>query len=119
MRLGARILVVDDNEDFRMLMREVLQEKGYAVHEAGDGTEALRVMEETEIDMAIVDLDMPRMNGLELTAKVKEEDPNFPILIVTAYASFYSPADILASGVDAFLQKPVQVERLLKVIEQL
>ena len=119
MKPGGRILVVDDNDDFRTLLREVLESKGYNILEAVDGQEAVEVMTHEEIHLGIVDLDMPRMNGIEFSKKIKAERPNFPIIMVTAYSQFYSAGDILASGVDAFLQKPVDLERLLKAIEQL
>jgi CheY-like chemotaxis protein len=119
MKAGGRILVVDDNDDFRTLLREVLVSKGYSILEAVDGQQAMEVMTQAEIHLGIVDLDMPRMNGIEFSKKIKAERPNFPIIMVTAYSQFYSAGDILGSGVDAFLQKPVDLERLLKAIEQL
>ena len=119
MKAGGKILVVDDNDDFRKLLRELLETKGYSILEAVDGQEAIEVMAKEEVNLGIVDLDMPRMNGIEFSKKVKSERPNFPIIMVTAYSQFYSAGDILASGVDAFLQKPVDLERLMKAIQQL
>jgi CheY-like chemotaxis protein len=116
---GARILVIDDNAEARALLKDILEEKGFAIFEAVDGQEALEVLDRTLIHLAIVDLDMPRMNGLEFTHRSKEKYPKMPVIMVTAYSQFYSPADILASGVDAFLQKPLDLSRLLKAIEQL
>jgi len=119
MKIGAKILVVDDEQDFREVLRAVLESKGYVVHEAYDGEHALVVMKKVFPDMAIVDLDMPKMNGIEFSKKVKVEQPEFPIMMVTAYAQFYSPAEILAAGADAFLQKPVDMDTLLKAVERL
>jgi CheY-like chemotaxis protein len=119
MKPGARILVVDDNADFRKILRIILEGKGYAVEEAGDGRQALDLIEGMKFNMAIVDLDMPRMNGLEFSKRVKAQDPKFPIMMITAYAQFYTPAEILASGIDAFLQKPVDFVTLSKAIESL
>lgn len=119
MKPGARILVIDDNPDARSLLRTILEEKGFTVFEAGNGEEALKVMEEMLVHLAVVDLDMPRMNGIEFSKRAKAGNPRFPIIMVTAFAQFYSPAEVLASGVDAFLQKPVDLSRLLKAIEQL
>jgi len=107
MKIGSRILVVDDNADFRKILKIVLEGKGYVVEEAGDGQQALDLMGARSFHMAIVDLDMPRMNGLEFSKRVKAQDPKFPIMMITAYAQFYTPGEILGSGVDAFLQKPV------------
>jgi CheY-like chemotaxis protein len=119
MNPGARILVIDDNAEARILLKDILEEKGFAVFEAVDGQEALEVLERTLVHLAIVDLDMPRMNGLEFTHQSKKEYPQMPVVMVTAYSQFYSPADILASGVDAFLQKPLDLARLMKAIDQL
>jgi len=119
MKPGSHILVVDDNDSFRDLLREVLTEHGYRVSEAVDGADALEFLKKVTVDMAIVDLEMPRLNGLDLTRQIKKDQPRFPVVMVTAYASIYSPADILAAGVDAFLQKPVPTERLVKIIEHL
>jgi CheY-like chemotaxis protein len=119
MKIGARILVIDDNADARELLREILEAKGYAIFEAGDGQEALEVMDKTLVHLAIVDLDMPRVNGIEFTKRAKGVNPQLPVIMVTAYSQFYSPAEILAAGVDAFLQKPIDLARLMKAIEQL
>jgi CheY-like chemotaxis protein len=119
MKTGSKILVIDDIEETRLLLRESLESKGYVVLEAGDGQEALDIMSKTTLHLAIVDLDMPRMNGIEFSRKAKEKNPDFPIIMVTAYAQFYTPTEILASGVDAFLQKPIDLTRLFRAIEQL
>jgi CheY-like chemotaxis protein len=110
---------VEDNETFRELLQEVMGEHGYRVVEATNGQEALEVMEKIPTQAAIVDLEMPVMNGLEFTKRVKEKSPEYPIILVTAYAAFHSPQEILAANVDAFLQKPISMDKLVKVIEQL
>jgi len=116
MKPGSRILVVDDNVDFRQMLATALRGHGFLVSEAADGEEALTVLANTHPDMAIVDLDMPKLNGLEFSKKVKEAMATFPIVMVTGYAQFYSAAEILSVGVDAFVQKPVPMGKLLDVI---
>jgi CheY-like chemotaxis protein len=119
MKPGSHILVVDDDAFFRDLLREVLTEHGYKVSEAVDGIDALKFLQQTSVDMVVADLEMPNMNGLDLTRQLKKERPQFPIVMVTAYAALHTPSDILAAGVDAFLQKPVPMDKLVKIIEQL
>lgn len=119
MKPGSRILIVDDNDDFRTMLASALRSQGYLTREAADGEEALKTLATTDNDMAIVDLDMPKLNGLALSKKVKDAAPNFPIVMVTGYAQFYSAAEILSVGVDAFLQKPVPMEKLLEVIQKI
>jgi CheY-like chemotaxis protein len=70
-------------------------------------------------DLVSVDRDMPHMDGLEFTKQVKEINPNFPIIMVTAYERFYTSEEITASHPDAFLQKPVHMDELLEVIQRL
>ena len=119
MRSGSRILIVDDNDDFREMLAGALRSHGYLVSEAADGEEALASLTHNVPDMAIVDLDMPKLNGLALSKQVKDALPQFPIVMVTGYAQFYSAAEILSVGIDAFLQKPVPMENLLEVIRKL
>jgi len=119
MKIGSHILVIDDNDAFRDLLREVLTDRGFKISEAANGEDALQMMDKEFYDMAIVDLEMPRLNGLEFTKRVKARSPRFPVVMVTAYASFYQPSEILAAGVDAFLQKPVPMDKLVKVVEEL
>jgi CheY-like chemotaxis protein len=119
MKPGSKILLVDDNAEFRSILRTILERKGFIVGEAADGETALERMTADPCAMAIVDLDMPRMNGLELTRRLKGQYPGVPVMMITAYAQFYSPGEILAAGVDAFLQKPVDFARLTQAIESL
>jgi CheY-like chemotaxis protein len=118
MKTGSRILVVDDNDDFRVMLATALGSHGFLVSQAANGEEALAAMTDLIPDMAIVDLDMPKMNGLEFSKRVKDAAPNFPIIMVTGYAQFYSAAEILSVGIDAFLQKPVPMDKLLDVINK-
>jgi DNA-binding NarL/FixJ family response regulator len=72
-----------------------------------------------KVDLAIVDLEMPVMDGMEFTKWVKEIHPNFPVVIVTAHASNFSPKEILDANVNAFLSKPLQLDELIKLVERL
>jgi CheY-like chemotaxis protein len=119
MKSGSRILVVDDDDVNRDLLCDVLESHGFDVREAENGEEAVAARKEYKPHLAIVDLDMPKMNGIEFTQHVKKETPQFPIIMITGYAKFYSPEDILASGVDAFLQKPLDINKLLELVGQL
>lgn len=118
MKKNWKILIIDDNEDFRLALNHLLTSQGYPVIEASNGEQALEVMESAKPNMAIVDLDMPKLNGIEFSKRAKRLAPRFPIVMVTAYAQFYSTQDILSAGVDAFLQKPVDWNRIVEIVEQ-
>jgi CheY-like chemotaxis protein len=117
MKKGSTILVIDDNEGFRKLLAEALTLWGYNAAEAVDGKQALTIIEQFSPDLIIVDLDMPHMNGLEFTRQVKEINPHFPVIMVTAFAKFYTSDEISSSHPDAFLQKPVHMDKLLEIIQ--
>jgi DNA-binding response OmpR family regulator len=83
-----RILIVDDEEHIRMLYKEELLEDGYDVLTAGDGEEALKIVEREALDLIIMDVRMPKMGGIEALRKVKEIKPGLPVLLNTAYTEF-------------------------------
>ena len=110
------ILIVEDNEDFRGLVRTALEQEGFTVREACDGQEALLKLRESGHShcLMLMDLMMPGMTGWELVSAVRN-DPllrNNPIIVTTAV-----PEDA-PSGVDAILQKPFDVDALVRVVER-
>ena len=116
MKNGSTILVIDD-EDFNcIILKRVLEKKGYVVLNASNGSAGLEIMRTSKVDLAIVDLEMPIMDGMEFTKWVKEINPNFPVIIVTAHAANFSPQGILAANVEAFIQKPIVPDELLRII---
>ena len=119
MKSGSHILIVEDNVPFRELIREIFGYLGYCVSEASNGLEALALMDSNPFNLAIVDLEMPQMDGLEFTKRVKEKNPQFPVIMMTAYAALHSPAEIANAKVDAFLQKPMGVDMLINIVEQM
>jgi two-component system, response regulator YesN len=119
MKPELKLLLIDDNEDFRTAMKHLLVSNKYDIVEAANGEQALEVLAAHSPDMAIVDLDMPKMNGIEFSRRAKKEYPGFPIVMVTAYSQFYSSKEIIAAGIDAFLQKPIDGDKLVAVIQQL
>jgi CheY-like chemotaxis protein len=119
MNPGSRILIVDDNDGFRETLASTLRSAGYLVSEAADGEDALVSLTRILPSMAIVDLDMPKLNGLEFARQVKKVIPEFPVVLVTGYAHLYSPAELLSVGIDSFLEKPVPMEKLLDVIQRI
>ncbi len=118
MKNTIKVLLIDDNEDFRVALKHLLT-PNFEVIEAGNGEHALEMLTTEFPDMAIVDLDMPKMNGIEFSRRAKRENPGMPIIMVTAYSQFYSSKEVIAAGIDAFLQKPIEGEKLMEVINQL
>src|SRR5512136_2532319 len=103
-----RVLVVDDEEDIRLLYKEELTDAGYQVDLAADGPEALRKVEQARPDLMTVDLRMPGMDGIELLSRVRAMYRDLPIVICTAYGDFRSDFGTWAG--DAFLTKSADLQ---------
>lgn len=114
------ILLVDDDNDLRMLMSLILTHAGYVVHQAADGQEALRVAETTSPDLYIVDVMMPEMNGFELCAHLRAnpKTEKHPIFLLSARKDKASVDEGLASGATLYLHKPIENSVLIDHIKQ-
>ncbi|MCO7223501.1 response regulator transcription factor [Pleionea sp. CnH1-48] len=108
-----RILVVEDEQALQDQLKDALNQQGFAVDQATDGEEGLFFAREYPIDLAIVDLGLPKLNGLDLIKKVREQDLTFPILILTARDRWQDKVEGLSLGADDYLAKPFQMEELL------
>jgi two-component system response regulator PhoP len=108
-----RVLIVEDEELLRRQLREKLEREGYAVEAAGDGHEGLYLGTEFPIDIAIIDLGLPGLSGIELIRELRKADRNFPVLILTARGQWQDKVRGLEAGADDYLVKPFHVEELL------
>jgi response regulator NasT len=114
--MGLRILIADDEAVVRMDLREMLEESGYeVVGEAGDGDRAVELGEEKKPDLAILDIKMPKMNGLEAAEKLMEK--GIATLVLTAYTDREFIDRAKEIGVLAYLVKPFTKESLIAAIE--
>jgi CheY-like chemotaxis protein len=116
-RAMRQILVVDDEEDIRLLYQEELREVGYRVNVAADGAEALRMVKQSRPDLMTIDIKMPEMDGIELLRRVREIHRDLPIIICTAYGHFRQDFGTWAS--DAYLTKSSDLMELKEKIREL
>ncbi len=107
-----RILLVEDDVGLQTSLSEILREAGYAVDVSGDGIEGLFFGEEYPLDLAIIDLGLPGMPGLELIRTLRERERQFPILILTARSQWQDKVEGLEAGADDYLTKPFHPEEL-------
>lgn len=114
----ARVLLVEDDEDNRELMGEVLQDGGYEVVLVASGAEGLRTLAEQSIDVLVTDVGMPGMGGLEVARAAKEIAPTVPVVVVTGFADREDISRARGREVDAVLVKPVSPEALTAVVDQ-
>lgn len=107
------IMVVEDNDNTRKLMEAVLLENGYKPILARDGLEALDILDKQHIDLIVLDIMMPNMNGYELTKELREAKFNLPILMVTAKESPSDKKQGFIFGTDDYMVKPVDEEEMV------
>ena len=114
-----RILLVEDEAPLRETLAARLKRDGYAVDMAIDGEDGLFQGREVPFDLAIIDLGLPKLSGMELVKALREAGQCFPILILTARSSWQDKVEALKYGADDFLVKPFHVEELLARINAL
>lgn len=107
-----RLLVIEDDVTLRESLARQLGEAGFAVEQAADGTEGLYFAEEYPIDLAIIDLGLPGMSGLEIIRKVRAKGKTYPILILTARDRWEDKVDGLSAGADDYVVKPFHFEEI-------
>ncbi|HET57309.1 MAG TPA: sigma-54-dependent Fis family transcriptional regulator [Deltaproteobacteria bacterium] len=113
-----RILVVDDNAINRENLLEMLSSDAGRVDVAGDGEEALRVFSDGMYDLVITDLKMPRLDGMELLKRLKEQDSGIVVIVVTGYASVSSAVEAMKLGAYDYITKPLKPDRVHLSVER-
>ena len=114
-----RLLVIEDDTTLRESLVEKLAEAGFAVEQAADGTEGLYFALEYPIDLAIVDLGLPGMSGLDIIREARRQGKDFPILILTARDRWEDKVDGLDAGADDYVVKPFQPEEVIARVNAL
>lgn len=116
-----RILVVDDEQPIRTLIERAVKAAGLDCLTAGDGLEALEILKKEPVDIVITDVVMPRMNGIELTNKIREKF-NADVIVMTGFVNDYRFEDVVAEGASDFVQKPASLQemviRIKRVIQE-
>jgi signal transduction histidine kinase len=117
-RSRVRILVVDDEPGSRSELVRLLEQDGYTLNSAEDGTSALLIAAEHPPDVVITDLRMPGMNGVELVAKLKVQNSERPVIVVTSFGDVGSAIAAMRAGAEDYLSKPIDVDALELVVER-
>jgi len=111
-----RILVVDDEESMCQYLSILLQKEGYDVRTAGSGDQAMELFNEDTYDLVMTDIQMPKMNGIELLKRIKASRDKCPVIIMTAYASEQSAIDAVNLGAFSYLQKHCKNDDIKMVV---
>ncbi|MDD3364637.1 MAG: response regulator [Syntrophomonas sp.] len=118
---ALRVLVVEDDEVNLLVISRLLEKKGYVVETAVNGQKALSILGNEIFDIVLMDISMPKIDGLALTRKMKRNShtQNIPVVAMTTYASEKDRENLLAEGLDGYITKPVDPVELHKIIMQL
>ena len=112
----ARILIVDDELVVRDSLGKWFTSEGYAAYPAGSAREALETIQHQEFDIALIDIKMPGMDGMELQARLKEADPELAVIVMTGYASVETAVQALKRGAYEYITKPVDPDELSHLV---
>ncbi len=112
------ILIVEDNELNMRLFNDLLEANGYRILQSRDGLDVLKIVQETQPDLILMDIQLPGMSGLEVTKLIKEDEnlKTIPIIAVTAFAMKGDEEKIRQGGCEDYLAKPISISGLLEII---
>jgi CheY-like chemotaxis protein len=114
--MSETILVVDDEAKIRSTLRGVLTDEGFTVVEAENGRTALELLGVTSPHLAIVDIWMPEMDGIELVRRMRATAPTLPIIVISGHGTIETAVRVIRLGAFDFLEKPFELDALLKVV---
>jgi two-component system NtrC family response regulator len=115
---NARILVVDDDENIRKVLATILEEEGYTVDEAEDAKKAIEKTKRNVYNLALIDIRLPDMEGIELLTKMKETVPRMRKIIITGYPTLQNAIEAVNRGADAYILKPFDMDKVLATIKE-
>jgi two-component system NtrC family response regulator len=107
------ILIVDDEPNYLVVLSELLKDEGFEVFTAPGGEEGLKVVKNVDLDIVITDMQMPVMDGLQFMNKIKEEDSDLPVIVITAYAEVDKAVEAMQAGAFSYLAKPFSNDELI------
>ncbi|OGT80528.1 MAG: histidine kinase [Gammaproteobacteria bacterium RIFCSPLOWO2_02_FULL_61_13] len=118
--MSKTILIVEDNENNMMLVRDVLQIKGYTVLEATTGTEGVRLALAARPDLVLIDIQLPDIDGITVFAQIRanEATKGIPLLAVSASVMPDEKQKIISSGFDAYITKPLNMKSFVETVEK-
>ncbi|HXG38053.1 MAG TPA: response regulator [Bacteroidota bacterium] len=113
-----RILVVDDEDALRTVLSSELEGEGYIVQMAGDGDEAIKILEKNTFDLILLDIKMPTVDGFEVLKFVKQHSPTTKVIMLTGFADLKNAIESKKLGAEDFVSKPYDLVDLLTTVER-
>jgi DNA-binding NtrC family response regulator len=117
MEKPAKILIIDDDENIRKVLQTILEDEGYFVDTADTGKKGIEKSEVNFYNVALIDVRLPDMEGIDLLTKLRETTPKIRKIVVTGYPTLQNAVAAVNKGADAYVMKPFDVERILQTIK--
>lgn len=111
-----RILIIDDENSIRRTLRDILENEGYAIDDAPDGIEGLKLVKSNHYDVILCDIKMPKMDGLEVLDKILESNSDVPVVMISGHGNIDTAVDAIRKGAYDYISKPPDLNRLLVTI---
>lgn len=111
------VLVVDDDVQMQAMLKEILEDNGYEVKCASNGKQAIKASEEDLFNVALIDINLPDMQGIELLTKLRKTEPPTIKIIVTGHATLDNSIEAANQGVDGYITKPFDPDKLITMIK--
>jgi len=115
---NARILIVDDDENIRKVLKTILEDEGYTVDEAENAKKAIEKSRRNVYNLALIDIRLPDMEGIELLTRMKDTVPKMRKIIITGYPTLQNAIEAVNRGADAYILKPFDMEKVLATIKE-
>lgn len=116
--ISGNILIADDDPQIRMLLKDRLEGSGFRIRQAGDGHEAIERISKGSIDLALLDIRMPGMDGLEALKRIRSDWPDLPVIMLTAFASIDLAVEAMKLGAYDFLPKPCDPDHIIITVQK-
>jgi two-component system cell cycle response regulator DivK len=121
--MGNNVLYIEDNPDNMMLVKRVLESRGYALLEAGNGLKGVEIAEKQDVDLILLDINLPDIDGYEVAHRLRHSPKRFlahiPIIAITANALKGDAEKALDAGCDVYMSKPINIRELWARVEAL
>jgi len=114
----VKILIVDDDENIRSVLTTILEDEAYTVESADTAKKGIEKSEKTVYNLALIDVRLPDMGGIELLAKMRSTEPKMRKIIITGYPTLQNAVEAVNKGADAYIMKPFDVEKILQTIKE-
>ncbi len=113
------ILIIEDDEQVRFLLKDFIEEKGYVIDSADNGSEALEILERKPFDLVITDIQIPGLRGLDILPHLKKYQPDVSIIVISAFGGKKACLRAFERGATAYIKKPIDLQALKTLIQDL